>query len=1325
MPLEIAKVLDEKQLVGEDLLEDLLERTRKCEIKAVQDKRLVLTRVRSYLEKVFGSFYTTEKKEPLILIAQSLLRMKQNPHLSGRDEKIRQIANLMDTLVENGLLGLKAGQFEERDYTIISQRLRVQVDGGQEKLYEIRRKIPSARKAEEEEKQRLVAFKEEIKLIDQIRLTCKQIEGLISQPLEDEIKQAAAHQAQKYFSDLSAKLLYAHNILSGKGCVDVSFIVELKLESLELYDEMRDKSLIDKLVFLDGLSWYRHQWASRSFNEPDTLVYFMVSRIINRRAPWNPKGNPEIRKAFEELEIPCAELEKVFISHASHRTVQQENSSAVIVDRKREKISQFIAQIVKLNGMLAARKSVEDGNTLLKKFLRPGIRTPISQQNIKAISEEIRSNTKMDCLNKFMRDLQEDRNISKIVARLRAALSEGQMDLFKQLQAFRVAHGLSNLKDNKERERLAAFISPMDTVQFLTSLAEGNLTVSEIVDDTITFSVTGSTGETLDTSTRTLSRKGITYNEAVGYINKEFENLLLNYDKADFEARCTESNPNYEREKDFFLKIKQFAWVARQYPSLKLYFGCCLLLVSPIMYNLLEGEREKEEKTISERTAEFMDTVAELIRYLLGKITMGTETFEVSQLDQQRVKSQYVTEDGAPSALAGGGGADGSNYSLLLEEGVREIFPKVNFELQVILEQSGEGFESGTVEDDMSERGLTDEERAFEEQYAHLMIDSGPETDDSPAKASRAINTRSVHHLASALENISVFFERLKAEGYERRIPVMRRNQIVSNIRDGCYFIRDLLQNLDPEKDREVNELLIKTEKLLQETRQAIQQTEVIEEQIDVEQENVEIPLYEIHSILVTLNSSYMVTLHGLIELISQKHLSSRTGLVKPEQIHASVKIVDNIEAALNTLIRNSRHIKLESPKIAMGLRDAMSHNIAALMGEINRLKRSQLIIQNTQHPNDLRIYLNVLARELLDRKLTIPLNNIVGTLKKSPTTTEDDASYSVWRPEGEEKLSASAFGHMEIPDIELNDAPKVLNTVIQISDSLADHLKARGEDFREKLAKHKQTPPGKTNFDDYAERMTKNVSGVLGQLHSFLIPDKDNNITFEPDNLENIMRIIGTGVGELLALVRDFNKNKSTFAKEIEALRKIAPVLEGVRNCINDYNQNYLKQKKSADLARSKTNCDKALISFCQELGKYSDPTSKEYKILIIRGRVYMALENMVQKILGTGKTEFNPEKKKKYQHLVGELFYMMSHVNVEERDLPLFKKFMSSALKAAKECGNPEVGGEVIKLINSGEEVRHWLKVAESNFEDSVIDSCYQPGMDLERLRKLGESV
>ena len=124
-------------------------------------------------------------------------------------------------------------------------------------------------------------------------------------------------------------MLYAHNILTGTGSIADSFIAEIKLEALDLAEEMKEKSLIEKMVFLASLNWYRHQWASRSFNEPDSLIYFMVTRMINRRAPWNPKGNSQIRKALETLGISCLDLEKVFINLASRRTDQNEETGSI------------------------------------------------------------------------------------------------------------------------------------------------------------------------------------------------------------------------------------------------------------------------------------------------------------------------------------------------------------------------------------------------------------------------------------------------------------------------------------------------------------------------------------------------------------------------------------------------------------------------------------------------------------------------------------------------------------------------------------------------------------------------------------------------------------------------------------------------------------------------------------------------------------------------------------------------------------------------------------------------------------------------------------
>ncbi|MCE5271907.1 hypothetical protein LLH00_11585 [bacterium] len=1322
MGLEIAKIMDERELAGDDLLDDLIERTRKYEIVALQDKRLIFTRVRTFLEKVFGSFYTTEKKEPLTLITQALVRLKQNPHLARRDEKIKQMDRLMESLAENGLLRLRHGQSEERDFTVISQRLRVQLNGD-EKQYEIRRRIPSARKAAEEEKDRLVRYREELKVIEQVRITCKQLESLISQPMDDELKQEAARTVRDFFHSLEQKMGYANSILTGKGFIEDAFIAQLKLESLDLAEEMEDLTLIEKLIFLASLNWYRNQWASRSFNEPDNLVFFMLSRMINRHAPWNPRGSQEVRESIQTLGLSPQELEQKYVEQAAAGPMEEKDTGSISVDRRREKLFQLIRQIYQLNRMLAERKSVEEGNTLLKKFLRPGIRTEVSRSNMEIIAQEIRSQVKMDSLNKFMRELSFDTQISGHLAFLRQALSEGSINLFQQLQAFRVAHGLSNLTDNKEREKLAAFISPIDVVQFLTQLAAGQITIQRAGESEVEISARGSTGESLDVTQRTLSNKGLTYIEAARYINKEFENLILSFDKPDFEARCADCNPAYERDKDHHVKVKQYSWVARTYPLIKFCFGGMALLVSPIMFNLMEGEKEKEHKTIHEHTARFMERVAELEKYILQRILEATELFQVGELDKRRLESQYTSGLSASGETGSVGEEGGGNYALLLEEGVKELFPKIGFELQVLLQEAGDSGEEEEDREAQAERVRTEEERAFDEKYRHLMIDSDFDPDAAPSEA-RKVSRRSVVHLNESLENITHFFARLREEGYERRVPIMRRDQIVSNIRSAGYFIRDIVHSLS-EEQQDVAQLMRKTDSVLQKSREALQRVEVIEEQVEVEKENVEVPLYEIHSILVTLNSTYVVTLQGLIELIAQKQLSSRAGLVKVEQIEATKKIVEHIEAVINTLARNSRGIKLESPKIPTGLRDAMSMNISAALAEINRLKRSQLVIQSCQHPNDLRIYLNVLARELLDRKLIIPLQNIAGTLKKAPTVVESGEEYTVWKPEGEEKISASVFGKMDVPLITLNDVPKMLHAVISIADQLADHLVGRGEQFREKLTASKQHVPEKTMFEEFAERMTQKISGALGQLHAFFVPDKENSITFDPERLDDILRVIGSVVGELLEMIKDLNKNKSVFGKEIEAVKRIAPSVESVRNCVNEYNANYLKQKRSADLARSQTNADKTLIGFCQELQKYDDPLSLEYKILVVRGRVYVALEGLVQRILGLAKLDFNAERKKKYQVLVNELFYMMSHVKTEDRDLPLFRKFTESTLRAAEGCGNPQLAEEVKKLVERGEEVRDWVRAAENAFAENVVSQVYRPGMDIERLRKLSEGI
>ena len=156
---------------------------------------------------------------------------------------------------------MRSGQSEERDFTIISQRLTVDVDGTGEKSYEITRRIPSSRKAEDELKKRQVAYKEELKLIENARLTCRQIDGLISQPMEDEIKSQAVVAVKEYFKDVECKLDFAQRILTGLGFIDDEFIAQLKLESLDLAEEMKEKSMIEKMIFLSALNWYRNQWA--------------------------------------------------------------------------------------------------------------------------------------------------------------------------------------------------------------------------------------------------------------------------------------------------------------------------------------------------------------------------------------------------------------------------------------------------------------------------------------------------------------------------------------------------------------------------------------------------------------------------------------------------------------------------------------------------------------------------------------------------------------------------------------------------------------------------------------------------------------------------------------------------------------------------------------------------------------------------------------------------------------------------------------------------------------------------------------------------------
>ena len=423
MPLEIDKIIEEKELKGDDLLRNLVERVKKYEISAIQDKRLIFTRVFTFLKKIFGNFYTTEKTEPMVLIVQALVRLYQNPHLEGREEKIVQINRLMLYLADNGLLKPREGQSEEPDYTNIRHRLLIELIGGKKKVYEIIRKIPSASKAAEEEKERLDSNREELKLIGQIRLTCKQLDSLIRQPMSDEIKRQEAETVQKYFKDIGQKIKYAHCILAGTGYVDDEFMAQLKLESLGLADQMKEKTTIQKLIFLESLNWYSNRLANGSFNNPDIQVYFLIRHMIFRHAPWNPEGNAEVRKAFENIGISCTDLERTFNSHPSGQQGERDVSSNMD-DRKKMKINQLITQLVALNNMIGRRKSVEEGIRLINTRLLPGLRSPTCLDNIKIISQDIKFKVKIDCLGKLLRLLSKDAQLGKHVHFLREVLGD-------------------------------------------------------------------------------------------------------------------------------------------------------------------------------------------------------------------------------------------------------------------------------------------------------------------------------------------------------------------------------------------------------------------------------------------------------------------------------------------------------------------------------------------------------------------------------------------------------------------------------------------------------------------------------------------------------------------------------------------------------------------------------------------------------------------------------------------------------------------------------------------------------------------------------------
>ena len=83
------------------------------------------------------------------------------------------------------------------------------------------------------------------------------------------------------------------------------------------------------------------------------------------------------------------------------------------------------------------------------------------------------------------------------------------------------------------------------------------------------------------------------------------------------------------------------------------------------------------------------------------------------------------------------------------------------------------------------------------------------------------------------------------------------------------------------------------------------------------------------------------------------------------------------------------------------------------------------------------------------------------------------------------------------------------------------------------------------------------------------------------------------------------------------------------------------------------------------------------------------------------------------------------MSHVKTETRDFPLFKKFRASALREAKACGNATIASEVVNVVEKGEELDDWAKLAGGGFEDAAVNKCFKPGMDVARLKKLSEAI
>ena len=205
--------------------------------------------------------------------------------------------------------------------------------------------------------------------------------------------------------------------------------------------------MIEKMIFLSSLNWYRHQWASRSFNEPDNLVYFLIGQDDFPSRPLEPQGQQgRARGAGHAWKSTARSWKKRLSSRPRARGAQDRTPARSRSTAKRKRLFTLISQLVALNNMLARRKSVESGNTLLKKFLRPGYphRGQPAQHGGDRRGNPVQGQDGLPGQG-YPGAVVSMRRSSRWWAGLRQALSEGSMELFQQLQAFRVAHGLNNL----------------------------------------------------------------------------------------------------------------------------------------------------------------------------------------------------------------------------------------------------------------------------------------------------------------------------------------------------------------------------------------------------------------------------------------------------------------------------------------------------------------------------------------------------------------------------------------------------------------------------------------------------------------------------------------------------------------------------------------------------------------------------------------------------------------------------------------------------------------------------------------------------------------